>query len=58
MKMTCPFILWISQSKSRVLCTVLVATFEGHWQLEYTKKRLKRILKGWKPHHMRNNTTN
>lgn len=43
--MTCPFILWISQGIFRVLCTMLVAAFEGHWQPEYMKKRVKKIIK-------------
>lgn len=45
MKMACPFILWISQGIFRVLCTVLVASFEGHWQPEYLKKRVKKVIK-------------
>lgn len=44
-----PFMLWISQSISRILHTMLADTFEeGHWQLKYMEKRVRKIMKGLK----------
>lgn len=46
MKMICSFINWMSQSTFRVLHWTLVATFEGHWQPECMKEKVKQIIKG------------
>lgn len=49
MKVTCPFILWMSQSLFREWNTVLVTTFDkGHRQPEFMKKRVQQIIKGLK----------